>query len=71
MRPLFQKEALWAYPVYASIYGSFGYWLMGVEDRQMKQLADRRYSLMEKRKRRAERESAAEEAKKGEVLPST
>ncbi|KAF2468835.1 uncharacterized protein BDR25DRAFT_326529 [Lindgomyces ingoldianus] len=58
MRPLFNKESLWVYPVYASIGGSFGYWLMGVEARQFKMLADRRDALLEKRARRKEREEA-------------
>lgn len=51
MRPLFNKESLWVYPIYASIGGSFGYWLMGVEQRQFKLLADRRDSLLAKRAR--------------------
>jgi hypothetical protein len=59
MRPLFNKESLWVYPVYASIGGSFGYWLMGVEQRQYKMLSDRRDALLEKRARRKEREAAA------------
>lgn len=63
MRPFFNKESLWAYPVFAAAGGSFGYWLTGVENRQIKLLAERRHSLLEKRKRRAERE---ENAKKDE-----
>jgi len=59
MRPLFNKESLWVYPIYASIGGSFGYWLMGVEQRQFKMLADRRDALLEKRARRKAREEAA------------
>lgn len=59
MRPLFNRESLWVYPVYAGIGGSFGYWLMGVEHRQFKYLADRRDTLLEKRARRKEREEAA------------
>ncbi|KAF2196047.1 hypothetical protein GQ43DRAFT_445463 [Delitschia confertaspora ATCC 74209] len=51
MRPLFNKESLWVYPIYASIGGSFGYWLMGVENRQFKMLSDRRESLLAKRAR--------------------
>ena len=61
MRPFFNKESLWAYPVFAAAGGSFGYWLTGVEDRQIKLLAERRQSILEKRKRRAERQSAAEQ----------
>ncbi|KAF2851363.1 hypothetical protein T440DRAFT_448431 [Plenodomus tracheiphilus IPT5] len=59
MRPLFNKESLWVYPVFAGIGGSFGYWLMGVEQRQFRMLADRRDALLEKRARRREREEAA------------
>jgi hypothetical protein len=59
MRPLFNKESLWVYPIYAGIGGSFGYWLMGVEQRQFRLLADRRDALLEKRARRREREEAA------------
>lgn len=54
MRPFFHKEGLWAYPLFAGIGGSFGYWLQGVENRQYKILADRRDRLLEKRKRLAE-----------------
>lgn len=58
MRPFFNKESLWAYPIFAAGGGSFGYWLTGVESRQLKLLAERRNNLLEKRKRRAEREGA-------------
>lgn len=57
MRPLFNKEGLWAYPVFATVGGSFGYWLQGVETRHSKLLSDRREALLEKRRRRAEREA--------------
>jgi len=53
MRPLFNKESLWVYPIYASIGGSFGYWLMGVESRQFKMLSDRRNALLAKRAKAA------------------
>ncbi|KAG9383762.1 hypothetical protein A1F94_005673 [Pyrenophora tritici-repentis] len=58
-RPLFNKESVWVYPGFASIGGSFGYWLTGVEQRQFRLLADRRDALLEKRARRKEREAAA------------
>ena len=58
MRPFFNKESLWAYPMFAAVGGSFGYWLTGVDNRQQKILMDRRNSLLEKRARRAEREAA-------------
>lgn len=56
MRPFFNKESLWVYPLFATVGGSFGYWLQGVESRQLRMLADRKDMLMEKRRRRAERE---------------
>lgn len=56
MRPFFQRGGLWVYPMFAGIGGSFGYWLKGVEDRQMKMLAQRKQTVIEKRRRRAERE---------------
>ncbi|KAI9667269.1 MAG: hypothetical protein M1821_000083 [Bathelium mastoideum] len=56
MRPLFTRETLWAYPVFAGVGGAFGYWLQGVEERQFRVLTDRRDILLEKRRRRAERE---------------
>ncbi|KAL1798017.1 hypothetical protein ACET3X_004623 [Alternaria dauci] len=59
MRPLFNKESLWVYPIYAGAGGSFGYWLTGVEQRQFRLLSDRRDALIEKRQRRKEREEAA------------
>ena len=57
MRPFFIKESLWAYPLFAGVGASFGYWLTGVEQRQLQMLSERRESLIEKRRRRAERES--------------
>ncbi|KAI9790706.1 MAG: hypothetical protein M1816_004847 [Peltula sp. TS41687] len=59
MRPFFNKESLWAYPMFGGVGASFGYWLMGVEERQMKILEGRRERLLEKRRRRAERESGS------------
>lgn len=57
MRPLITKRGLFlVYPIYAGIGGSFGYWLQGVEQNQDKVIADRRDRLLEKRKRRDERE---------------
>ncbi|KAF2453186.1 hypothetical protein BDY21DRAFT_293345 [Lineolata rhizophorae] len=61
MRPFFARDTLWTYPAFAAVGGSFGYWLMGVERRQYQTLADRRDRLLEKRKRRAEREEGAGE----------
>lgn len=65
MRPLFNRSSLWVYPVYATIGGSVGYWLTGVEARQVDFLNKRREALMEKRRRRAEREGMSG----GGVLP--
>ena len=55
MRPLFQRGSLWVYPLFAGVGSSFGYWLQGVENRQLKILAQRRDIIIEKRKRRGER----------------
>ena len=67
MRPLFNKESLWVYPVYAGLGGGVGYWLMGVEQRQTSYLKERRDSLLEKRRRRAEREGVVVENEAGEL----
>lgn len=58
MRPFFQRGALWAYPLFAGIGGTFGYWLQGVEARQIKMLQQRKEILLEKRRRRQQREGA-------------
>jgi hypothetical protein len=58
MRPFFQRGSLWVYTLFAGVGGSFGYWMKGVEDRQMKMLQQRKEILIEKRRRRAEREAA-------------
>lgn len=52
MRPILAKESLWVYPLFAGVGGSFGYWLQGVESRQLKILAQRREAILEKRRRR-------------------
>jgi hypothetical protein len=65
MRPFFNKGSLWAYPVFAGVGGSFGYWLQGVDDRQAAILEERKQGIIEKRARRAAREAdqfAAENA---------
>ena len=61
MRPFFNKESLWAWPVYAGVGAGFGYWMLGVEQRQVAILAERRQLLLDKRKRREEREKVAQE----------
>lgn len=57
MRPFFARNALWAYPLFAGVGGTFGYWLQGVENRQLKMLQQRKELVIEKRKRREEREA--------------
>jgi hypothetical protein len=59
MRPFFNKESLWAYPLFGGCGASFGYWLQGVETRQNTILGERRKALLEKRARRAKREELA------------
>ncbi|KAI1915971.1 hypothetical protein LOZ53_000878 [Ophidiomyces ophidiicola] len=74
MRPFFNRESLWVYPLFATVGGSFGYWLEGVESRQLKMLADRKEMLLEKRRRRAEREAAEvglSKVEEGGLLAST
>jgi len=56
MRPLFSRDTMWAYPLFAGVGGTFGYWLKGVEDRQTSILRQRRDLILEKRRRRDERE---------------
>jgi len=62
MRPFFNRGSLWAYPLFGGIGGSFGWWMQGVEQRQMAVLGARRQSILEKRARRAEREAAAQDS---------
>lgn len=62
MRPFFQRGSLWVYTLFAGVGGSFGYWMKGVEDRQLKMLQQRKEILIEKRRRRAEREAVEAEA---------
>ncbi|KIW00061.1 uncharacterized protein PV09_08405 [Verruconis gallopava] len=59
MRPLFGKTYLWTYPVYAAVGGSFGYWLTGVESRQLAVLEERKQRLLEKRRKRDELAAAS------------
>lgn len=59
-RPFFNKESLWAYPIFASVGASFGYWLQGVDERQSAILAARKESILEKRARRAQQSQESE-----------
>ncbi|RDA92339.1 hypothetical protein CP533_4388 [Ophiocordyceps camponoti-saundersi (nom. inval.)] len=57
MRPFFNKESLWVYPVYALGGASFGHWLQGVDDRQTAKLQERKETLLRKRARHAVEEN--------------
>jgi hypothetical protein len=59
MRPFFNKESLWVYPMYALGGASFGYWLQGVDDRQTATLNDRKTLLLEKRANKAKKDAEA------------
>jgi hypothetical protein len=59
MRPFFNKESLWAWPVFALCGGSFGYWLQGVDQGQRATLQARKELLLERRARRLAREADA------------
>lgn len=71
MRPLLGKEALWAYPLFAGVGGSFGYWIQGVESRQLKMLAERREAIIEKRRKRDEREGLENVGEQAGILAAT
>jgi hypothetical protein len=62
MRPIFNKGSLWAYPLFGASGAAFGYWMDNVEESQIKILSQRKQSILEKRQRRAERESQEQEA---------
>lgn len=55
MRPFFHRTSFYIYPIFGAAFGSIGYWLQGVEDRQIAMLTERREELLRKRQRRAER----------------
>lgn len=71
MRPFFGREALWVYPLFAGVGGSFGYWMQGVESRQVAVLQERKAMLLEKRKRRAEREGVSDKVEESGILAAT
>ena len=60
MRPFFSRTSFYIYPIFGAAFGSIGYWLKGVEDRQIAMLAERREELMRKRERKLERLKAAD-----------
>ena len=70
MRPLITKGSLWAYPWYAGIFGSFGWWLTGVETRQLHWIEKRKTLFLEKKARVEElqRKEAEEAAARGEEV---
>ncbi|KAI1776337.1 hypothetical protein F4818DRAFT_377753 [Hypoxylon cercidicola] len=57
MRPFFTKGSLWAYPIFAGVGASFGYWLQGVDERQTAMLEERKQIILEKRARKAARDA--------------
>ncbi len=59
MQPIFHKNTLWGYPVFAACGASFGYWMQGVDERQTAILTERKEAILEKRARRAQREQEA------------
>ena len=54
MRPLFNRQSLWVWPIFGGSGAVFGYWLEGVGQRQKDILGERRNRLLEKRARQAE-----------------
>jgi hypothetical protein len=71
MRPLLGKESLWAYPLFAGVGGSFGYWIQGVESRQLKMLAERREAILEKRRKRDGQEGLENTGEQAGILAAT
>ncbi|KAI1406470.1 hypothetical protein F4819DRAFT_440568 [Hypoxylon fuscum] len=57
MRPFFNRGSLWAYPVFAGVGASFGYWLQGVDERQTAILQERKQAILDKRARKAAKDS--------------
>lgn len=61
INPLTPK-LFWAYPVFGACGASFGYWLEGVDKKQVEILQERKQIILEKRARRAMREGEVAEA---------
>ncbi|CAJ2507764.1 Uu.00g089500.m01.CDS01 [Anthostomella pinea] len=62
MRPLFNRGSLWAWPLFAGVGGSFGYWLQGVDERQTATLEERKQIILEKRARKTGRDAEKSQA---------
>ncbi|KAI9894124.1 MAG: hypothetical protein M1814_004895 [Vezdaea aestivalis] len=68
MRSFWSREMMIAYPCFTAIGAAFGYWMQGVDERQMKLLMDRKELLLAKRQRRTDRESKeTAETRVGEI----
>lgn len=52
----FKRSALWGYPVFATCGAGFGYWIQGVDEKQVSIIEERKQIILEKRARRAARE---------------
>ncbi|KAI5289877.1 hypothetical protein KEM52_000638 [Ascosphaera acerosa] len=61
-RPIVEVPKLWVYGLFGGLGGTVGYWLQGVEDRQLAMLAERKAVLLAKRARQAAREQEGEES---------
>lgn len=68
MVPIFERSRMWAFPVYAGVGASFGYWLENVGMKQDRLLMERREQLLEKRRRLAESEAASSSQSTDEAL---
>lgn len=72
MRPLITKGSAWAYPWYGAVGGIWGYWLMGVEESQLRFIEKRKQRFLEKKARQEERDrKALEEAAATDAEPAS
>jgi hypothetical protein len=71
MVPIFERTGLWAFPVYAGVGASFGYWLENVGKKQDRLLSERRDQLLEKRRRLAQNEGGSSSAGDEAILAGT
>lgn len=65
------RQSLWVYPLFGGVGAGFGYWMMGVEERQTRILSERKERLLEKRARKAQRERDANDTETVGILAST